>query len=366
MISPGIPSLIDTTITTNPLIPADAAERFFDESCTAFEKAAQSSPYSERWLEIAGQIVRIRLAGTTLEPILLPALAHAVIADPERTPDLTIYAFDMHSTGVNMPTPAWSVNAFATPENLFGTDNASYFAVYNSNLGILNMLDVAGGRAFFWMRDGRLHPPHDMSSPFRLLMFWWMRTHGIQFVHGAAVGKAGAGLLLVGKGGSGKSSSALACLEAGWQYAGDDYVMFGLEPTPTVYNLYQSAKLKVDHLHDNFAGFTGTIHDYTQPDRQDKAIMLLQERFPGQLVHSIPLRAIVYPRVTGIHHPRLHKIDAKNSLAGLVPSTVQQLQCVRPQDFKAMTALVQALPGYALELGGNVQEIPDVLRELIT
>jgi len=43
--------------------------------------------------------------------------------------------------------------------------------------------------------------------------------------HGAAIGRGGRMLFLAGPGRAGKTTAAIACVHAGWDYAGDDYVL---------------------------------------------------------------------------------------------------------------------------------------------
>jgi hypothetical protein len=345
-------------------VPMETALQFLSDALAAFENAAQRSVHHEYYFCIAGQVVLLRIAGDILPAFLTPALMHRAI--PAASPDLTICAFDTHSTGVAMPRPVWSNESYTIRDKLEGFANERILATYNLGYGTFNLLDTATGKAIYWIRDGNQHPQFEISSPLRVLFFWWMRTRGRQLVHGAAVGKADGGLLLVGKGGSGKSTSALTCLEQGWNYVGDDYVMFGLEPQPTAYNLYQSGKLYVSHLAQNFSTLNHSIHGYTTPDKAEKAILLLQDKFREQLVSDFPLKAVIFPRVTGVERPQLHEVSARTGLIGLVPSTVQQLPIVRQQDIKAMIALVHSLPNYVLELGGSVQEIPTVLTDLLS
>ena len=67
------------------------------------------------------------------------------------------------------------------------------------------------------------------------------------FCTAAAVGQAAGGVLLVGAGGSGKSTCALSCLTSDLLYAGDDYVAVELRPEPRVLSLFCSGKLEPDH-----------------------------------------------------------------------------------------------------------------------
>ena len=76
--------------------------------------------------------------------------------------------------------------------------------------------------------------------------------------HAAAVGQMGSGALLVGKGGSGKSTSALGSLASGWRYIGDDYCLLALNGIPQIHSLCTSAKLNAYHL-ENFPTLLSAI-----------------------------------------------------------------------------------------------------------
>ena len=61
--------------------------------------------------------------------------------------------------------------------------------------------------------------------------------------HAGAVGRDGRFLLLLGPGGAGKSTATLACIRAGWDYAGDDFLL--LNPgRGRVAPLYSSVRLR--------------------------------------------------------------------------------------------------------------------------
>ncbi len=307
------------------------------------------------------------MIGEKLESLLVPALLHKRIIGDVSTlvPSLMIYAFDTAFTGVDMPVPAWSDDAYNRKESLagFGTDDIR--AAYNIGSGVFNIQNSLTRSGVYWIRDAQDHPQFEQSSPLRVQFIWWLAAFGQQLIHGGAVARGASGVMLVGRGGSGKSTSTVACLESGWQFLGDDYVLFGLEPEPTVYNLYQSAKLNVAHLHTHFPRLSDTIYDYTTSDRQDKAILMLNDYFPGQMVNACTINAIVLPRVTGGQSPRLVEISPQTTLAGLVSSTLHQLPPVPPQYVRKMVQLVNSVPNYRLEIGGSPHEIPNVLARLI-
>jgi hypothetical protein len=353
----------------------DRALQFLSDAIAAFKQAEslnEGAVHHYRFT-IAGQIIRVHIVGTLLNAFLSPALMHHIL--PDLSPELTvhpphrildIYAFDTHRTGVAMPTPMWTESAYNRKETLSGFSTERVKAAFNMGSGVFNLQDTTNGVGIYWIADSSLHPQFEKSSPLRVQLFWWLRQYGRHLIHGGAVSRSTGGLILVGRGGSGKSTSALACLNQGWNYIGDDYILFGLEPEPTAYNLYQSAKLSVAHFAKHFSHLNHIIADYTSPDRQDKAILMLQDRFPDLLMEQCPVRAIILPRVVAANTPRLTPISPQTSLAALLPSTLHQLPPVPPEDVRQMMQLVQLVPNYMLEIGGNPHEIPDMLATLVS
>ena len=73
--------------------------------------------------------------------------------------------------------------------------------------------------------------------------------------------------LITGSGGAGKSTTALLCLQAGLAYLGDDYVVIALDPVPTAYSLYCTAKLNDDQA----AKFPGLLR-FTEPRKSGRRV----------------------------------------------------------------------------------------------
>jgi hypothetical protein len=123
-------------------------------------------------------------------------------------------------------------------------------------------------------------------------------NRGLQLVHAAAVGNSNGGVLIGGKGGSGKSTTALTCLESKLNYIGDDYTLLGLDSgRPVVHSLYNSAKLNSDHVQR----FPTLLPKVSNPDRlaDEKALLFVNEHYPAKVATQLPVRAVLLPRVTG-------------------------------------------------------------------
>jgi hypothetical protein len=109
---------------------------------------------------------------------------------------------------------------------------------------ILSLLDTKQNLGVYWLEDVCQIPYWEHGSPLQTILNWWTSNHHRQYVHAGAVGTSTGGVLLAGKGGSGKSTKALSCINSELTYASDDYCLVASEPTPYVYSLYNTAKLK--------------------------------------------------------------------------------------------------------------------------
>ena len=177
------------------------------------------------------------------------------------------------------------------------------------------------------------------------------------------MGTGDGGVLLVGPGGSGKSTTALSTLpDQRLRYAGDDYVAVGSGGAPAVHSLYSSGKVHPDDLH-RLPHLEPALADGTRPD--EKAVFYVEQAFPGRSIAGFPLRAIVVPRVTDRRAARALPGTRAEVLAAFAPSTIFQLHPPARDALAWMAGLVRAVPTFVLELGSDVETIPPELLRIL-
>jgi hypothetical protein len=243
----------------------------------------------------------------------------------------------------------------------------SVVAFYHPGPDILSIVDIETDLGFFWKRDLSPLPYYEAGSPMRGLLHAWMRSHGAQFVHGGAVGTASGGVLLAGRGGSGKSTSVLACLDSGLKYASDDYCIVGSSDSKHwhVYSLYNTAKLVSDSDLAKFNGLAGHVWN-PQREPNDKITIFLNESFPQKMISRFPLRAILLPRITGQTDTQLEPCGEGAALMAMGPSSLAQLPASGPQDLKSIARVVRSSPCYELKLGTDLAQIPRTISHLLS
>jgi hypothetical protein len=319
-----------------------------------FERAAEAAGGAvDLRLAVAGQPVRIRFAGSAAVEALSPAFAHLVAREDE-PPALTLHVWDSGTRA-----PAETTGAGAS----YYSEQDGLRALHQPASGVFSVLSAEADTGWFWMPDANGLPYWDYTAPFRHLLSWWLDAQGLRQVHGGAVGTEDGGVLLVGPGGSGKSTTALSTLlDERLRYAGDDYVAVGSGRAPAVHSLYCSGKVHPKDLH-RLPHLEPALADGARPD--EKAVFYVERAFPGRSVAGFPLRAIVVPRVTDRRVARALPGTRAEALAALAPSTIFQLHPPARDALAWMAELVRRVPTFVLELGSDVETIPPALLRIL-
>lgn len=312
---------------------------------------------------LGGERIRIELAGAGLSASVTRAFGHAATGDAG-APDLTIKVWDTAGTGVAMPSPVWGPYDYGPKGEISGFNNERFGTVYQIDPGSLSMIDRTRGVGLFWIKKASDYPEWMRAAPLRTILAWWFGRATRQFVHGAGVGAAGKGVLLAGRGGSGKSTTSLLCLEGGFDFVGDDYVLVDVEPRPVMHGIYGSAKLDDTALNTYLPGFRQQVTSRIVGSGPDKGVVYLERGSYG-LVRSLSLDSIVVLKRGKSREASLRPASRAAALSALAPTTLFQLSGAGSSAFSAMTQLIRRVPVFELELGRGGNSGPRLLGGLL-
>ena len=336
--------------------------------------AATAGGPVQQWYRIGGHDVCVRTIPEQDSRRLRPALGHLAM------PEAADLAAGLAISAWNGATPSappvladllqrlrtdWRLECGPRGEVL-ELHSAGISAIYNAGPNVLTVIDFERNRGWLLKLDDDAFPYWEVGSPFRFLLHEWFAARGLQYVHAAVVGTEKGGVLLVGKGGSGKSTTALLCAAGGMQYAGDDYCL--IDPTRAwAHSLYNTGKLKGPEDYARLPELKGlsTNPDSFERGGADKAVYFLDAIWPGRVVAGMPLRAIVVPHITGQAASSVEPCFAFDAVVAMLPSTVGQLPAATHEDCDRMVALAEKLPAYLLHLGTDIRGIPAALTSLL-
>jgi len=334
--------------------PDEAAATIFAEA------ASQGAGVLEHSYEIAGRRVLMRFAGPAMFDRMAGAFAHLESSRVDE-PELRINIWDTASTGtVAPPILGVELNGDATgPIYYYEEGDVQALSRWNT----LSVFDGRTGEAWYWAPDPAAMSSWDWASPMRSILHWWLGRHDVLQVHAGAIGSPEGGVLVVGRGGSGKSTTTLASLSSGLRYAGDDYVAVEIGSSPYVHSLYSSGKLDTHHL-ERFPELGAAVVNADRP-AGEKAVVYAEQARRGVSIHGFPIRAVLVPRVAGVADTRIVAASPTAALAALAPSTIFQLHPPQRDALTRMGALVRQVPCYSIELGTTLAQIPRAVSELL-
>lgn len=332
----------------------------------------------EHCFEIGGHVVKLRFAGDALVPNLTRALAH-LRTDCSTAPDLTLCLWDSSSTGRPLPLLAasllrllritWLEDRGVRGEILDYSDDGLNAALEGHEADILSLLDLEQDLGIFWTPDWRALPWYEAGAPLRTLLSCWFARQGWLTLHGGAVGLATGGLLLAGRGGSGKSTAALASLDSALCYAGDDYCLVRLQPgqDPQLHSLYNTAKVKASTDFVRFPWMASQIINAGRIGEDgEKPMLFMQEHRPDKLITAFPLKAIVLPRfIPDLAEPKVLSVAPNSALKALAESTILQLTGTSSDALRGMSVLVRQTPCYLVGVTADLSLIPPLLLNLL-
>jgi hypothetical protein len=344
----------------------DGGANFVAEVFAATDRALTSPERSIHHLDVAGVPIVVEFANTGIRDLFMPALHH--LEDPPATagqPEVTLQMWDSASTAVAMPAPPVPRDAFNARGEILGFDGERHLIALQTMEGAVSLLDRDAGRGVYWVQDAQNLPYWSRSAPLRTLLHWILMARERHLVHGAVVGDEKSGVLLVGNGGIGKSTTALRCLAGGMKFLGDDYVAIAADP-PRAYSLYSTAKLfPADSRPAGRPLSPSPDQNVTDPspDEDEKVVLTLGD-YREQLPRELPVRAMATLVFADDEASSVEDIDSSALVQAALLTTLAQLPHAGApllrllRDFKAQVTTAR------VKLGRDPESVVSVIREL--
>lgn len=297
----------------------------------------------EEAIEVGGTVIRLVFSGANVRDLLFPALSHLRLTHHGHS-DFTFHIWESAISGVAMISAPRPAACFTDRGDIWTMRSTQIRSAFHYVEDSLNLLDLTSREGICWIRNLENLPFWTFASPLRTLLGWCMESRGNQLLHAAAVGTPQGGLLITGKGGSGKSTTALNCLRAGFAYVGDDYVVVSGGQDPAAHSLYRTAKIEPEAL-DVFASFEPISQGF---GTVSKAVITLD---PSQVTNRIGLNAILTPQLSASDDTNFLAAPHRRMLEAAAFTTLSHLPCAGQPTIDFLEYLMGYLPTFVVELG---------------
>ncbi len=336
---------------------------FFERSYNQYKKASQHNLEHNDYFMVAGKVYCLRFLGTELRRILIAALEHLRVPACGEV-DVTLHVWDSESTGTAMSPPPCDWDAFTDRGDIWGFNSKRIRTAFHYSDYSVNLYDHQRAIGIYWVQNSKSIPYWTTSAPFRTLFQWSLSGYGLQLIHAAGVGKDRNLFIITGKGGVGKSSTALACINAGMDYIGDDYIIVENGSPQKAYSLYSTAKLFNDDI-GRFPNLSQLVGE-RQSKEQEKGVYQLYPDLQAQIKKEGVVKAFLVPSITGKPDPSSFQAIPKWRVEkAMAFTTISQLPGAGEDTSEYIKKLVEDTPCFEAKLSNEFNEIPASILQML-
>lgn len=306
---------------------------------------------------LGAQIIQVEYAHAVLFTALHPAIAH-LQSNCTDLPDLCIRVMEKQIENEAEAAIWLNANSLEPASNFISADGTMF--MQRTDEGALSLVDRVNGKAYYWIQNLATLPYWEIAAPLRIIINWWGIVRGLQLLHAAAIGYQGCGILLAGKSGTGKSSTAVACLAGGMDYLGDDHVILDTSAGTVVHSIFATAKLN-DDMADLFMDLDENIQHMPRREGEKQTVFL-----PAEMISaSLPVDALLVPFVTGAEETMIEPASPMLGMLALVPSTMLYCPGGADQTLKSLGEIGKNVPTYKLLAGTNREKMLQSIKQWI-
>lgn len=337
--------------------------QLFEKLHTKFEQATQQSGELSFHYRIAGYVLHLRFAEPSLIDQITMAFEHLKV--PEQVADLTICIIDNSKTATQLQFPSPPPpQDFREGGKITLLRNQKIDVIHNQHNGSVSFINHQSNTAIFWIHNSQWLPWWVKGSPLLRILNVWMMRHKKYLTHVAAVGNKNAGVLLAGRGGAGKSTTAYTCLKNGLGCVSEDYCLLSNESQPYAHSLYSSAKIEPQGT-QYFPEVTRLATNKECRQEHEKLFLFQNKLFPKQMLSGFPIAAILILKITNTKDSELKPASVIDALLAITPSTFFQLTHCNQESLSFYKKFLSCMPIYHLMLGNDLKKVASVIKSVV-
>jgi len=326
--------------------------------------AARASSVAGFGLRLAGIPARVAAIGAAFRAPLA-ALAHL--------------AEDLPASGAGLVVELWEEPEQASLEALVEGSFFQRWTVGDTELlasadrmliGYRNgaftaVLDRGSRRVAGWLAPAGRLPAPEQARPLVRLLALWHGDRGRPVVHAGMVAWRDRGALVVGGGGTGKSTTVAACACAGLAYLGDDAIAVEERPDGGFHghSIFATALLDPVLLRRLPALARGGAAGGRAAD--GKCLVAMAAVAGGTIARSAPMAALVVPSLHAGAASAFAPASPAEALRALAPSTLAKRFAPDRELLSHLARLVERVPSYRLALGTDLGDAARCVRAIL-
>ncbi|HEX4507147.1 MAG TPA: hypothetical protein VH722_15560 [Alphaproteobacteria bacterium] len=305
-------------------------------------------------VDVGPVTVDLRFESARMAEMFAPALA----VRSDRPADYVLQV----SSGETGKPPAAIDADLLDGEMRFSADKDGYALWFGRYAQTLHTVDYPARRAAYWIPRADDIPAWERTRPFLPAFQAMLSPTDWVAVHAAGIADGERGILLVGQGKAGKTSLALAALEAGWRFAGDDFVAVRADGDPAIAPLYATARLRAD-MAGRFPALRPAEREISHDDGETRHELQLRALHSPPSITGAPLAAVLLLRRRGAPSPTFSPVSNAAVLSAMAAATATATPGYDAIRLRKYLRLLAVRPPLAFDPGPDFAAALAALRE---
>jgi hypothetical protein len=210
-----------------------------------------------------------------------------------------------------------------------------------------------------------------------------LRRRGMFLVHAFAASRRHRALLLIGDIGSGKTTTGISLLRAGWKLLSNDSPLLKIDDPvhpvdsetphagpmlalayPGLLSAYQDTLRRFPELEP--LSRVEIASQASGPGSRKKVTFAAESIYPDVWAEAAPVGAIVFPHVAHAKEHHSMRLGEADALRRLLPNAIDRWDtALIPEHLYLLKTLAATTPAYQVELGESVETLATLLEGLL-
>lgn len=229
--------------------------------------------------------------------------------------------------------------------------------------GELRAYDPQRARGYLCIPDDSEQSSLQQAHVLHRVLYMMAKNMDRLFLHAAAIGYEGRGVLICGRGGQGKSTLALSSLLTGCSFVADDHLILSRDADAVrAWPIYSVAALTPQML----ARMPELQVGKRWVDRTNRKYALAIPAYHDQFAPGLAIRALVFPEPDPGNTAEYRRTEPGKALSPLIWSTIRQAGDMKdPALIRYMMGFFAGMPCYSLKRSVDIQRNALLLKQLI-
>lgn len=313
------------------------------------------------YYQIGPDVLKFNHSNLSVLTYYIQSISHLMLGKNSSHFDFQIFFLETDFVDIQIPHAVltWE-NIDPYSGNLIGLPK-EYIAIKNTHENSFIWIDKDKKTILYIIQNSSCISPNEQVAPLRSLFHLWYQESKFFMCHAAGIAFGDQGILLTAKGGSGKSTSSLAAIKHGLNYAGDDFLLVDSEEC-IAYSLYNVAKLELPQF-EMFKELKPFIENIESTPKE-KGQVFLTKIYPNQICNQFKIKAILIPVFSKGIDTKVFKCSKSDAIKALVPSSIWIMRG-SPSSANKMISFINKLDCFTLSTGTDLKQIPDTIKEVI-